>query len=155
MVTNRSRPLGTIVPRLFYEDVARAIDWLCGAFGFTERLRYGPEGDPRGAELQYGDGAVTLSKARTGQSPDWADRTNFRQPRPGEITVTVSVHVEDVDAHFERARKFGAVIVHEPETYQFGERQYSAADYAGHRWGFSQSVADVDPLEWGAQLPGR
>jgi hypothetical protein len=28
-------------------------------------------------------------------------------------------------------------------------------DLAGHRWGFTQSVADVDPAEWGAPLPER
>jgi len=38
-IVNRSAPSGTVVPVLVYEDVATAIDWLCGAFGFRERLR--------------------------------------------------------------------------------------------------------------------
>jgi predicted enzyme related to lactoylglutathione lyase len=29
-------------------------------------------------------------------------------------------------------------------------RQYTAEDFAGYEWTFSQSVADVDPEEWGA-----
>ena len=37
-------------------------------------------------------------------------------------------------------------------TYPFGERQYSAQDPFGHRWTFSQSVADVDPRDWGGSL---
>jgi hypothetical protein len=28
--------------------------------------------------------------------------------------------------------------------------QYSAEDLGGHRWTFSQSIADVDPGSWGA-----
>jgi predicted enzyme related to lactoylglutathione lyase len=34
----------------------------------------------------------------------------------------------------------------------FGERQYSAEDLAGYRWAFSQSVADVNPEDWGAEV---
>ena len=41
MIVNRSAPPGTIVPTLIYDDVAKAIDWLCDVFGFTERLRAG------------------------------------------------------------------------------------------------------------------
>ena len=146
---NRSRPPG-MVPSLYYEDVERAIGWLCGAFGFTERYRYGPEGAVAGALLSAGDGVVMLSVARVGQGPRWEDSADFGPPRDGEVSVVLSVHVEDVDQHFEHAKQFGVRIVHEPETYNFGERQYTAEDFAGYRWAFSQSVADVAPEEWGA-----
>ena len=158
MVANRSRPPG-IIPTLYYEDVVRAIDWLCGAFGFIERFRYGPEDAVTGAQLAAGDGVVMLSVARVGQSPRWEGSAEFRPPRDGEVSVVLSVHVEEVDQHFERAKQFGARIVHEPETYGFGERQYTAEDFAGYRWAFSQSVVDVAPEEWGAtsgpDLAGR
>jgi uncharacterized glyoxalase superfamily protein PhnB len=36
---NRSAPEADVVPILIYADVAKAIDWLCAAFGFKERLR--------------------------------------------------------------------------------------------------------------------
>jgi len=92
-----------------------------------------------------------LSKGRVGQDPGrWGDNATFKPPPGGEISVLISVHVEDVDEHFERAKQFGARIVHAPETYSFGERQYTAEDIAGHRWAFSQSVADVAPEAWGA-----
>jgi uncharacterized glyoxalase superfamily protein PhnB len=42
-IVNRSAPPGPIVPILIYEDVAKAIEWLCGAFEFTERFRTPPE----------------------------------------------------------------------------------------------------------------
>ena len=34
----------------------------------------------------------------------------------------------------------------------YGERQYNAEDFAGHRWDFTQTIADVDPKDWGGTL---
>ena len=62
------------------------------------------------------------------------------------------VRVEDADAHHERAVAAGARIVQPPTDYPYGERQYTAEDLAGHRWTFSQSLADVDPADWGGIL---
>jgi uncharacterized glyoxalase superfamily protein PhnB len=62
----------------------------------------------------------------------------------------VLVHVEDVDRHFEHAQRSGARIVHPPTNMPFGERAYTAEDFACHRWTFSQSIADVAPEQWGA-----
>ena len=74
----------------------------------------------------------------------------FRPPRRGELAQYVHVNVDDVDQHFERAKRFGARIVEPPTDMPFGERQYTAEDHEGHRWTFSQHVADVAPEEWGA-----
>jgi uncharacterized glyoxalase superfamily protein PhnB len=61
MVVNRSAPRATVVPILVYEDVGKAIDWLCDAFGFRERLRAGPPGGSVAhAQLEVADGAVIL-----------------------------------------------------------------------------------------------
>ncbi len=137
MIENRSAPPGPVVPSLAYADVAKAIDWLYAAFGFSERLRTPPEPDGtiHHAQLATGGGSVIL----TGQNP----------PR---VNPVVMVRVPDVDAHFEHAKQFGAKIVNPPASHQFGERQYSAEDLAGNRWVFTQSVADVSPEEWGARV---
>jgi uncharacterized glyoxalase superfamily protein PhnB len=145
MVTNSSAPTATVVPILVYEDVGQAVDWLCGAFGFTERLRAaGPGGRIVHAQLSVAEGAVMLG-AKGGV---------YQPPRPGEVTQYVTVHVEDVDTHFEHARQFGARVLGPPADQPFGERQYTAEDLGGHRWTFSQSIADVAPEEWGATTPG-
>lgn len=59
------------------------------------------------------------------------------------------VRVDDVDAHHERAEQHGARIVQPPADFPYGERQYTAEDLAGHRWTFSQTIADVAPEKWG------
>lgn len=61
MVINRSAPRATVVPILVYEDVAKAIEWLCGTFGFAERLRAaGPGGIVAHAQLAIAEGAIML-----------------------------------------------------------------------------------------------
>jgi hypothetical protein len=40
----------------------------------------------------------------------------------------------------------------EPTEFEYGERQYTAEDPAGHQWTFSQTLADVHPETWGGEL---
>ena len=134
MLSNRSIPRAIVIPVLAYPDVNQAAAWLCDAFGFSVRLRIGSHR----VQLNVGDGAVIV-----------------REMRPNEVSAvlgmaqSVTVRVEDVDAHCKRAREHGARITQDPVTHPYGERQYNAEDFAGRSWTFSQSVADVDPEEWG------
>jgi uncharacterized glyoxalase superfamily protein PhnB len=134
MLSNRSIPRAVVIPVLAYPDVNQAAAWLCDAFGFSVRLRIGSHR----VQLNVGDGAVIV-----------------REMRPNEVNAvlgmaqSVTVRVEDVDAHCKRAREHGARITQDPVTHPYGERQYNAEDFAGRSWTFSQSVADVDPEEWG------
>jgi uncharacterized glyoxalase superfamily protein PhnB len=124
-----------------YEDVAKAIDFLCNVFGFSERLRAGaPGGAISHAQLNIGDGAVMLGR-KGGE---------FQPPQPNEVNQYVAVHIDNVDSHYERAQQLGARIIKAPTNMPFGERQYTAEDIGGHRWTFSQSIADVAPEDWGA-----
>ena len=50
------------------------------------------------------------------------------------------------------ARSHGARILAEPADYPYGERRHSAEDPFGHRWTFTESIADVNPAEWGGML---
>ena len=138
MKRNRSIPAPVVIPVLIYPDVREAVAWLTSAFGFAERVRIG---EAHRSQMRAGEGAVIAADARSDRQP----------PRPGEATHQVVVRVEDVDAHCERARAHGASILSEPQTYEYGERQYTAADPAGHQWVFSQTVADVAPEEWGGE----
>ena len=64
----------------------------------------------------------------------------------------VLVRVDDADEHCLRAERAGATITSRPADFPYGERQYNAVDFSGHQWTFSQSIADVDPAEWGGAL---
>ena len=146
MRANRSMPPCTVIPELVYDDVAEAVVWLCETFGLVERWRAGNHR----AQLAIGDGAIVVTERRVGQG--WADRpdtTELRPPRPGEVTHSVMVRIDNVDAHHERGRRSGVRVLHPPTDYPYGERQYEVEDLAGHRWTFSQTVADVAPEDWG------
>ena len=41
---------------------------------------------------------------------------------------------------------------HGATDFEYGERQYSAEDPAGHQWTFSETLRDVAPEEWGGIL---
>jgi uncharacterized glyoxalase superfamily protein PhnB len=145
MLVNRSSPTPTVIPVLGYEDVVKASDWLCDAFGFSVRLRIGNHR----AQLVFGDGAVIVTERHLGHESDAPDRAESRPPHPDELSHAVHVRIADVDQHYERASQRGARILRQPADYPYGERQYTAEDLGGHRWTFSQSIADVAPEEWG------
>ena len=144
MIVNQSAPDATVVPILIYKDVGKAIEWLCGAFGFAERLRAERNGIVSHAQLVVADGALMLGR----------QGAEYLAPRPGEVHQYVLVQVPDVDRHFEQAKRFGARVLEPPNEKPFGERQYSAEDLEGHRWTFSQHIADVPPQKWGGKLAG-
>ena len=141
MKVNRSIPMSTVIPVLIYPDVRAAVAWLSAAFGLAERVRIG---ENHRAQLRFGDGAVIVGDVRYDRRP----------PRPGEATHSVVVRVEDARAHCERARAHGAEILMEPTDFEYGERQYTAEDLAGHQWTFSETLADVAPEEWGGESVG-
>jgi len=125
-----------ISPALFYEDAAAAIEWLEKAFGFVTRLRVEDgEGGIVHSELELGSGLVMVASARPGmQSP---------RSLGGANTQSLFAYVDDVDAHFARARAAGARIVSEPSKRDYDDwedRTYETLDPEGHRWWFAQRM---------------
>jgi uncharacterized glyoxalase superfamily protein PhnB len=136
MRVNRSMPPGTIIPELVYADIGAAVVWLCQTFGFKERLRIGNHR----AQLVFGEASIVVVGGGGQASPST------------EMTHSLMVRVQDVDEHYAHASQCGARIINPPTDYPYGERQYSVEDLAGRCWTFSQSIADVDPGEWGGRL---
>jgi uncharacterized glyoxalase superfamily protein PhnB len=136
---NRSVPPSTVVPVLVYPDVRAAVAWLSDAFGFVERTRIG---ESHRAQMSIGEnGAVIVADVRGEQQP----------PQKGTFSHLTRVRVEDVDACYERARARGAQVIEAPNDREYGERDCTFEDLAGHRWQFSESVRDVAPEEFGCE----
>jgi uncharacterized glyoxalase superfamily protein PhnB len=133
-----------VIPMLSYEDVGRAADWLTNAFGFEEWDRFtDDDGTVTHSTLALDDALVFVGFP----SPDYrgpkrhADEceTARRWRETPYVVDGVMVYVDDVAAHFERARREGATILTEPEDNRAaGQRQYRAEDIEGHRWMFAQ-----------------
>lgn len=134
---NRSIPPSAVFPVLAYSDARKAADWLCRAFGFVERLRIANHR----AQLSVGGYVIVTDGAADAHASAGIAHDH-----------SVMVRVADVDRHCERAKQFGARIINPPTDYLIGERQYTVEDLGGHRWTFTQTIADADPKEWGGEL---
>jgi uncharacterized glyoxalase superfamily protein PhnB len=132
-------------PALVYRDPKAAIAWLERAFGFElTMLIESPDGDANTlhAEMKLGgQGLIMIG----GEWSEWA-----RSPASAGGANTQSVHVDlegGIDAHCERARSAGAVVLQEPQDQFYGQRTYRARDPEGHVWNFSQVIRQVSKEE--------
>lgn len=141
-------PPSVVIPELAYPDVREAVDWLCRSFGFVERLRIGNHR----AQLSFGEGSVIVTGQRVDPGASSSEASDSRSVPASGVSHAVMVRVANVDNHCEHAKQSGARIVNPPTDYPYGERQYTAEDLGGHRWTFSQTLADVDPRTWGGTL---
>lgn len=115
-----------VYPALTYRDVAAAIDWLADAFGLEPRVLADSAGKIEQAALLHGDGMVLI-----------------QSDRPSELHGThlglgwVYVAVDDIEAHYERAKAAGVKLLNEPHDALDGtQRAYSARNLEGNLWSF-------------------
>lgn len=136
-------------PSVVYQDPKAAMRWLEAAFGFDVAIYI--EGDDGGfvhCQMRYGEALISVGM-------EWDEA--FKSPlKVGEKnTQSVAILIDhDLDAHCERARKAGAVIVMEPETQFYGDRVYRCRDPEGHNWSVSQAVEAVTREQAEARVPG-
>ena len=109
-----------IIPYIFYRDVPAALHWLAHAFGFSEELRHPT---PGGMHAQ-----MTLDGQRIMMGPS--------DMNAKVATMGIFIYLDDVDAHYERAREAGAEIVQAPYNEPYG-RTYTVRDLDGHPWFFT------------------
>lgn len=129
---------------LSYEDGYAALAWLKKAFGFEENeaMRFTDDaGRVSHAELHTGNSIIMMAAS----IPAYEGNNKHRQ-HCGYADKWLSVpwvingllvYVEDVDAHFKRAKENGAEILSEIED-GFPGRRYRCADLEGQRWMFMQ-----------------
>lgn len=134
------------IPMLSYEDVGRAADWISEAFGFEERERFADDDGTVTHTTMVLDGAVVFlgfpspgyTSAKSHAAECEIERLKLNTPY---VVDGVLVELEDIDAHFERARAAGATILTDLEDNPYaGQRQYRAEDVEGHRWMFAQAT---------------
>jgi uncharacterized glyoxalase superfamily protein PhnB len=136
-----------VVPMIAYEDGPGAMDWLARAFGFREVARMvAPDGRLSHGEMEAGHGLIMLASPTPDyQSPKHHRGTCEPAAKWSEVPYIIDgvlVYVDDVDAHFERARSAGATILSGVDSGEHGKR-YRAEDLEGHRWMFMQSASPI------------
>ena len=119
-----------MLPYLYYADARAALEFLVAAFGFTEIEAFRDDsGTVWHAQLSTGDGVVLIG-------PGLEEFGTRAVDGDDRVTSRTFIYVDDVDAHYERARESGAVIVTEPSD-QGPNRIYVAQDPGGQQWIFA------------------
>ena len=121
-------PLARLALGVHYAEPAAAARWLRDVFGFEPagNIPDTDSGKHSWIEFHVGNSALMVFK------------------RPGEPTAagparhTPWVFVDDLDAHYARAKAGGATIT--DEIWQHGTRAYGASDLEGNRWTFAQAM---------------
>ncbi len=133
MTNNPPAGYPRISPYLNYEDAGAMLEWLTRAFGLVERQRLcDAEGKVRHAEMGLAEGVVMMG----------CPGAEFRNPkRLGQVTQSLYVYIDDLEAHCARAREAGAEIIEEPGLQPYGDLRYGARDPEGHHWYFASRVA--------------
>jgi uncharacterized glyoxalase superfamily protein PhnB len=127
---------------VFYKDPVAALVWMEKAFGFERMMVItDAKGDLVHSEMKFGDGYIMVGS-------EYADFVASPASVGAKNTQSIHVQLKDqIDAHCERARAAGAVIVREPADQFYGDRTYMARDPEGHVWSFGQTVRQVSREE--------
>ncbi len=126
-----------------YQDPRPMLTWLEQAFGFEPSMVIlDAQENLMHSEMRFGESIVMVGN-------EWS--AQHKSPRSIGGINTQTVHVQmasGIDAHCERARAAGAVILQEPETQFYGDRTYRCSDPEGHIWTFGQTVEPMQPAAW-------
>lgn len=126
---------GNIIPSMKYRNAPEAIAWLCKVFGFQKRVVVPgeSEGVIAHAQLSLGNGMIMLGTA--GEESEFEKLVG--PPEKGRrLTGAPYIVVDDIDAHYDRAKNAGAGIVMALEEQHYGGKLYAARDPEGYVWCF-------------------
>ncbi len=127
---------------LSYEKGAEMMDWLCHAFGFTEKTKWlDDSGRLTHGEIAMGDSIIMLASP----SADYKSPVSLRKIsdvaakmyHTPYIINGVLVYVSNIENHFQNAKTYGATILSAIETGGPGTR-YRTEDPEGQRWMFME-----------------
>jgi uncharacterized glyoxalase superfamily protein PhnB len=119
-----------LIPQVSASDVDAYVGFMRDAFGFVLRSDWRDPSDAEHVNIE-----VELDGAIIGIGRAAKPRTTALDP--SEPRMGLYVVVDDVDAHYERARNAGATITFELADQPWGHRMYGAIDPEGHEWGFA------------------
>jgi uncharacterized glyoxalase superfamily protein PhnB len=122
--------MARLIPQLSAHDVDSYVKFLADAFGFQTISAWHDPNDATdvNVEVEFDGVVVGIGRSRAGR----------RVPRdPSAPNIGLYVVVDDVDAHYERARAANATIIWELADQPFGHRMYAAVDPEGHEWCFA------------------
>ena len=131
----------TVTPYLTINGAAAAIEFYKKAFAAEEIVKYPAPGGKIGhAQIKIGDSTIMLA--------DEYPEMNVRGPKSlGGTSVSLYVHVPDVDTVTNRAIAAGAKVLRPLQNEFYGDRAATLEDPFGHKWTLATHIEDVPPPE--------
>jgi uncharacterized glyoxalase superfamily protein PhnB len=130
MPTDAKTGAPCIYPTFRYRNPSAMMDFLCRAFGFAVRVKYGEDDDIQHAELELGSSIIMLGGVRD-------DEYGTIVGAPGENAgKSIYIAVTDTDALYEQAKAADATILREPYDTDYGSRDFMCRDPEGNVWSF-------------------
>ena len=128
-------------PYLRVHSAAEAIDFYARAFDARELFRLTePSGRIGHAEIKIGPATIMLA--------DEYPEHGIKGPRSlGGTSVSIHLHVADVDAVFTQAVAAGASVLRALQDQFYGERSGTVQDPFGHEWLLGGHLETLTPLE--------
>lgn len=123
-----------IIPTMQYQDANKAVDWLCEAFGFEQKMVYRDDnGNVMHAELTYKNSVIMI-----GPRTDTPFGRMVKSPAEleGFNTQIIYMIVDDADAHYQKATAAGAKVAIDIQDQSYGGRDYTCRDFEGYLWSF-------------------
>ena len=134
----------TVIPTIRYQDCKKTIEWLCATFGFEKHLIVPSEsGGITHAQLVCGAAMIMLGDGHRDDDDPYGKLNSSPLELDGQNTAGIYMVVEDVDAHYAKARAAGAEIFSDIADQAYGGRGYGCKDLEGHLWSFGS----YDPWE--------
>jgi PhnB protein len=91
-------------------------------------------------ELRFGDSTVMIAD-------EFPDMGVVSPLTVGGVYSTISIHTDDVEALWERARQAGAEVLQPLQDMVWGDRHGEIMDPFGHKWALAQHLRDVPAEE--------
>ena len=127
--------MARLIPQLSALDVDGYVKFLSTAFGFEVISTWRDPNDATDVNVEVEYQGVVVGIGRS--------RSTRRVPKdPSAPNIGLYVLVDDVDAHYKRARAANATIIFDLADQPFGHRMYAATDPEGHEWCFATPLKE-------------
>lgn len=117
-----------------YKDAKKAIEWLCQAFGFQEKVIHEEnDGSIAHAQLVFDQAMIMVSSEKDN---DYDRLLKHPHDVEGYNTCSPYIVVKEIEEHYQNAVKSGAEICMALTKQDYGGALYTCKDPEGFLWNF-------------------
>jgi PhnB protein len=125
----------TMAPYLLAGDAAREIAFCKAAFdAAVSEVATTPEGRVMHADLRFHGAALAIADLPPGTA----------YAEPARSPIFLYLHVDEIDAAFQRAIAAGASVKEEPADTPYGHRRCAFVDPAGFLWYLTRPIPGAE-----------